>query len=79
MDWRSVVKEQEASGESVTEYCTKRGIRINKFYNWRSKLKAEGGGFARVETSKRVSLELEGGTIIRVEVSDLKVVLLALR
>jgi hypothetical protein len=79
MDWRSVVKEQEASGESATDYCAKRGIRVNKFYNWRSKLKAEGGGFARVETSKRVSLELDGGTTMRVLVSDLKEVLAALR
>lgn len=79
MDWRSAVKEQETSGENVTEYCEQRGIRVNKFYNWRSKLRAEGGGFARVETTKRISLELEGGTIIRVEVSDLKAVLLALK
>lgn len=79
MDWRSVVKEQVASGESATDYCAKRGIRVNKFYNWRSKLKAEGGGFARVETLKRVSLELAGGTTIRVLASDLKEVLAALR
>ena len=79
MDWRSVVKEQVASGESATAYCTKRGIRLNKFYNWRSKLKAEGGGFARVETLKRVSLELEGGIIVRVEVADLKAVLAELK
>lgn len=79
MDWRAAVKEQEASGENASEYCGKRGIRLNKFYNWRSKLKAEGGGFARVESSKRVSLELEGGTTIRVLVSDLKEVLSALR
>ena len=79
MDRASLVKEQEASGESVTEYCAKRRIRPNNFYNWRSKLRSDGPGFARVETTKRISIELEGGIIIRVEVSDLKAVMLALR
>ena len=79
MDRKSIVKEQEASGESVGEYCAKRRIRPNNFYNWRKKLRVDGPGFARVESSKRIRLELEGGTAIRVELSDLKEVLAALK
>ena len=79
MDRETIVKEQEASGESVAEYCAKRRIRPNNFYNWRSKVRAERPGFARVESSKRIRLELEGGTAIRVEISDLKEVLAALK
>lgn len=79
MDRATIVKEQEASGESVTEYCAKRRIRPNNFYNWRSKVRSEGPGFARVESSKRIRLELEGGTAIGVEISDLKEVLAALK
>jgi transposase-like protein len=66
MDRDAIVKDQEASGESVTQYSAKRRIRPNNFYNWRNKHRAEGLGFARVETTKRVSLELEVGIVIRV-------------
>ena len=86
MDRASIISEQEASGLSIVEYCAQRGIRPNNFYNWRNKLRGDnvsnGGGsnrFARVETQSLISVELENGVKLKVAVSDLKAVLLALR
>ena len=82
MDWGATIKEQEASGIGVREFCEQRGIKENRFYLQGMRQRKQGlgsGKFARVETTKRISLELECGTIIRVEVSDLKAVLLALQ
>ena len=89
MDRGSIIREQEASGLSVVEFCTREGIRPNNFYNWRNKLiKLQGSSgsmndgknrFARVETQSLISLELENGVKLRVSVSDLKAVLMALR
>lgn len=82
MDWAGTIAEQETSGMGVREFCEVRGIKENQFYMHRMRQRKQGldgGKFARVERSKRISLELEGGTIIRVEVLDLKAVLLALK
>jgi transposase-like protein len=73
------VKDQEASGLSVVEYCRKVGIRPNNFYNWRIKERKAEPRFARVESESRVSIELEGGLKLKVAVGDLKSVLAALR
>lgn len=77
MDRAARVKDQEASGLSVVEYCRKVGIRPNNFYNWRKKKGEQ--RFALVETESRVSIELEGGLKLKVAVGDLKSVLAALR
>ena len=86
MDRASIIREQEASGLSIVEYCAQRGIRPNNFYNWRNKLRGDNvlinsdtNRFARVETQSLVSLELESGVKLKVAVSDLKAVLMALR
>jgi hypothetical protein len=82
MDWAATIREQEASGQGVREFCQQRGLREGKFYSNRLRLSKQAvpaGKFARVETSKRVSLELEGGIVIRVEIQDLKAVLAALQ
>lgn len=39
--WRSVVAEQEKSGESVTGYCARRGLSRWTLYEWRRRLRAE--------------------------------------
>jgi len=79
MNYKTMVKEQEQSGLSITEYCKQKGIRANTFYNWRSKLKEPEPKFLKVETKSRVTLELEGGVKLKVSVEDLKAVLAALR
>ena len=82
MDWATTIKEQAASGQGVREFCQQRGLREGKFYSHRlrlSKLNANVGKFSRVETTQRISLELEGGTVVRVLVTDLKAVLAALK
>ena len=86
MDRASIIREHEASGLSIVEYCAQRGIRPNNFYNWRNKLKVanvslngDKNRFARVETQSLVVLELETGVKLKVAVSDLKAVLMALR
>ena len=86
MDRASIVRQQEASGLGIVEYCAQRGIRPNNFYNWKAKLKAgnhsasnDNNRFAKVETQSVVSIELENGVKLKVAVSDLKAVLMALR
>ena len=80
MDWAATIKEQSTSGLSVKDFCAERGISLDSFYNQRSILKRKGEQrFARVETKRLVTLEVEGGVTLRVSAEDLKVVLAALR
>ena len=74
-----LVKEQKRSGKSVPQFCAAHGIEANTFYNWRQRFKENTGGFARVESSERISLQLESGVTIRVDREDLKAVLEALK
>ena len=78
---RKLVEEQQASGKSVRDFCTARGLNREVFYVWRQRSRKGGAGFARVETAdgKRLELELAGGVILRVALEDLKSVLEALR
>jgi hypothetical protein len=76
-----LVKEQRASGKTVREFCTARGLSPKVFYVWRQRASKGSAGFARVETSEAKSIELglSGGVIMRVALEDLKAVLEALR
>ena len=54
-----LVKEQEASGLSVANFCAQRGLPAKNFYAWRQQTReAEEARFARVETSGEVRLNL---------------------
>lgn len=44
--WRSVVREQETSGETVREYARQRGLSAATLYWWRSELGRRGAGRA---------------------------------
>jgi len=83
MDWHEIVKEQISSGLSGREFCRVGGYSEREFYKHKRLLRVGrqelAPKFVRVESSNRVSLELEGGTKIRVLASDLKEVLAALR
>ncbi|MBX7143682.1 MAG: hypothetical protein K1X79_04460 [Oligoflexia bacterium] len=74
-----LVAEQRASGKSVPEFCSERGLPEKQFYVWRQRARATESRFARVQTDQRVELELNGGVTLRVAPEDLKVVLEALR
>ena len=74
-----LVEDQKSSGVSVREFYKARGLDRNIFYVWRQRAREGVEKFARVETSKRIELELSGGAIVRVSPEDLKAVLEALR
>ena len=74
-----LVREQASSGQSVPEFCARRGLREKSFYVWRQRARALEGQFARIQTDKRIEIELKGGAILRVALEDLKAVIEALR
>ena len=74
-----LVAEQKASGKSVSEFCAGRGLTEKSFYVWRQRARASEPRFARVQTERRIELELLGGVTLRVAPEDLKAVLEALR
>ena len=37
--WGEIVKQQEASGLSVTAYCRQEGLKVWKFYSWRRRVR----------------------------------------
>lgn len=41
-EWILLVKEASINGESVQEFCARRGITEHSFYKWRLRLRAEG-------------------------------------
>ena len=74
-----LVKEQQASGESVPQFCAARGLKEKQFYVWRQRYGVQPEArFVRVSDDKRVELELASGVRLRVAVADLKTVLQAL-
>jgi len=49
--WSKLIAEQEASGQTVQEFCRERGRGKYSFYRWRKLLRENGAvRFARVET-----------------------------
>lgn len=50
--WSKLIGEQEASGQMVRPFCRERGIGEHSFYQWRKRLREDGGvRFARLETT----------------------------
>ncbi len=39
--WRKIIKDQEASGETAAAYCRTEGLCKHSFYGWRKQLAAE--------------------------------------
>jgi transposase-like protein len=53
--WRGVIRDQEASGLSISEFCRQREVSVGSFFRWRRKLgQREQGG----SEGKFVSIEL---------------------
>ena len=53
--WSNLISEQEASGQTVREFCRERGRGKDSFYRWRKRLREDGAvRFARVETRPTV-------------------------
>lgn len=41
--WRGVIREQRASGLSISAFCRERGLAAGSFFNWRRKLENQQG------------------------------------
>ena len=51
--WRSLVSEQEASGQSIAAFCRARELRESLFYYWKKRLKqAATAPFVEVQVAK---------------------------
>ena len=55
--WREVIREQEASGQSIAAFCRQRGIGPASFYSWRTKLCQQVDPVGR-QAAKFVPIEL---------------------
>ena len=69
-----VLREQEHSGQSAVDFCRERNIPIMKFYGWRKRRRDKLLGFARVQTSITVMVEV-GSARLHVPLEALKAVL----
>lgn len=48
--WRSLIAEQQASGQSVAAFCRERGLRDGPFYEWKKRLRpSEAEPFVAIE------------------------------
>src|SRR3954453_10010010 len=48
--WRTLLSEQQGSGQSIAAFCRARGLREGPFYEWRKRLQpAEASSFVAVE------------------------------
>ncbi len=54
--WRKIIREQEASGLSVSEYCRRGGVSAWSLYGWRRRLRA-----GRGTAAKFVEVKVTGG------------------
>ena len=70
-DWRELVREFEASGETLKAWCGGRGLSTKTLSNWRSRFR-EGGAPAFVPVAEsgpppalEVELDLGGGAVLR--------------
>jgi hypothetical protein len=57
--WRSLVSEQEESGQRVAAFCRARGLSESLFHYWKKRLKQAAPPAVRGSTSGEVALEVE--------------------
>jgi len=57
--WEQRLVEFESSGNSIRAWCQKQGIRVNRFYYWRRKLRSK--PVAKEEHVQWLSLSLDNG------------------
>lgn len=87
--WRGLLAERERSGESIREFCQRRGVSDHSFYAWRKRIGKETPvTFALVETNRTaaavaamIEVALVTGERLRIpcEAEALRVVLSVLR
>lgn len=68
-DWAELVREQETSGLSVSEFCRRKKLTENSFYRWRRVLaEDEGASFVplQVVDSRTVDIRLPCGATVNV-------------
>ena len=77
--WRRRMARFEGAGLSVVEFCLQEGISTPSFYQWRKRLAQEGGDEigspssfrpVRLVGAAEVSVELPGGTRLRIPAAD---------
>lgn len=73
-----LVEAQVKSGQSVPVFCREHGLSEKSFYVWRQRVRERGGQFVRVESGKRIVLELANGKTIRFDRDLLGAVLMEL-
>ena len=52
--WAALHEEWESSGQSIVDFCKKRGVRFQSFYNWRSKFMRDGVVSKSVQKAKEL-------------------------
>ena len=89
--WRNLVKQQVASGQPVSVFCSERGLTEQSFYSWRKRLSRKAPvSFALVSSDESagtpgaaLELELGAGQRLRipcgVDAATLRTVLTVLR
>lgn len=45
--WQALVSRQAGSGESVARFCTREGVSVASFYQWRARLRQDATAGAR--------------------------------
>jgi ATP-dependent helicase YprA (DUF1998 family) len=50
--WRSLLSEQEESGQSVAAFCRSRELRESQFYYWKKRLRGVTPQFVEVQVAK---------------------------
>ena len=81
INWSSLAREFEGRNQTQTSFCREKGVSLSSFSLYLRKTKSE-GHFAKVElggSSSQIELELSGGVRIRVQESQLGLVLKALQ
>ena len=68
-EWRELVSEFEASGETMRAWCDGRGFSAKTLSNWRSRLSGGAPAFVAVADSAPAAIEVEldlgGGAVLR--------------
>lgn len=78
MNWSEVISAYRQSGMTQLQFCRERGIALSTFTTKLGK-DSKRESFVEVGQSEKVELELPGGVTVRVEASQLGVVLKALQ
>jgi putative transposase len=64
-DWSQLIAEQEASGQSLRAFCEERGIKPNRFYRWRKRLRqSQPVRFALLEPKEEIATRVPGLEVI---------------